>query len=102
MLEHQMLRLRWATYASKKLEYENGIKGTIHKKDDDAPDSLRYFMTLMPDLKFDNVEADHGAPLMHHFKDAGTPIERYAGAQYKQPDSIYEVYESESNWGFEN
>lgn len=56
ILEHQMERLRWATYASKKLEFENAPKGTIHKKDDDAPDSLRYFMTLMPDLKFANVK----------------------------------------------
>ena len=53
ILEKQMLRLRWATYASKKHEYENAPKKEIHKKDDDAPDSLRYFMTLMPSLSFD-------------------------------------------------
>lgn len=55
ILEHQFKRLRWATYASKKLETENAPKGTIHKKDDDVPDSVRYFMTLVPDLSFEQL-----------------------------------------------
>lgn len=56
ILEKQMRKLRWDTYASKKMISEKGPKGTIRKVDDDGPDSLRYFMTLMPDLKFDNIK----------------------------------------------
>jgi phage terminase large subunit-like protein len=105
MLEHQMQRLRWATYASKKLEYENAPKGTIHKKDDDAPDSLRYFMTLMPDLKFSNVEDKrpsvqhiHAVPMAEEFnfdrmlspQDTSDPMES---------SSMFTVY---SNYAMEN
>src|SRR5690606_16242186 len=46
----QMKSLRWATYASKKVEYNSNPQERIHKKDDHAPDSARYFFTLMPDL----------------------------------------------------
>lgn len=93
MLEHQMLRLRWATYASKKSEYENAPKGTIHKKDDDAPDSLRYFMTLMPDLKFKieravNTHGNHlGAVRMSDSID-------FDRMTYEQPKSVYDIFES--------
>lgn len=116
MLKHQMARLRWATYASKKLQEDNAPKGTIHKKDDDAPDSLRYFMTLMPDLKFSNVDTG-GMPPMHHMnategsgdfnydRMSSTPATVDAlDMSYAESvsSSIYEVYETESNWGFEN
>lgn len=47
----QMKKLRWATYSSKKVEYDNNPQEKIHKKDDHAPDSARYFFTLMPDLR---------------------------------------------------
>ena len=45
-----MEHLRWATYTSKKLQYENNKQEKIHKKDDHASDSARYFFTFMPDL----------------------------------------------------
>jgi hypothetical protein len=105
MLEHQMQRLRWATYASKKLEYENAPKGTIHKKDDDAPDSLRYFMTLMPDLKFSNVEDKspsvqhiHAVPMAEEFN-----FDRLLSPQNNsdpfESSSMFTVY---SNYAMEN
>lgn len=46
----EMKRLRWATYSSRKLQMENNKKDAIHKKDDHACDSARYFFTFMPDL----------------------------------------------------
>lgn len=49
-LIREMRLLRWATYASKKMQYENNKHEKIHKKDDHAPDSARYFFTFMPDL----------------------------------------------------
>lgn len=102
-LEHQMMRLRWATYASKKLQFDNAPKGTIHKKDDDAPDSLRYFMTLQPDMAFDNkgnrVSAnmqtiDAVRDMLVPYRDTGTP-----GLMPRE--SVYHVYDSPDTWEFE-
>lgn len=50
ILEKQMKNIHYAKWSSKKLEFEKAPKLEIDKKDDDAPDSLRYFMTLMDDL----------------------------------------------------
>lgn len=46
----EMQRLRWKTYATKKMQYANNKIDQIHKKDDHACDSARYFFTLLPDL----------------------------------------------------
>lgn len=46
----EMRRLRWKKYASKKMQYENNKSEQIHKKDDHACDSARYFFTCMPEL----------------------------------------------------
>ena len=49
-LIEEMLQLRWATWANKKAQFQNNKKEQIHKKDDHACDSARYFFTLLPDL----------------------------------------------------
>lgn len=49
-LINEMLRLRWKTWANRKMAYENNKHEQIHKKDDHACDSARYFFTLLPDL----------------------------------------------------
>jgi phage terminase large subunit-like protein len=49
-LINEMLRLRWKTWANRKGQYENNKHEQIHKKDDHACDSARYFFTLLPDL----------------------------------------------------
>jgi len=50
MLVKEMARLRWKTYSSKKVASQVNKQDAIHKKDDHAPDSTRYFFTLLPDL----------------------------------------------------
>lgn len=50
-LIRELKKLRWATYSSDKTAYEMNKQEEIHKKDDHAADSARYFMTLMPDLR---------------------------------------------------
>jgi phage terminase large subunit-like protein len=50
-LIREMQRLRWRTWAGRKAQYENNPQEQIHKKDDHAPDSARYFFTCLPDLK---------------------------------------------------
>lgn len=46
----EMRRLRWKTFASKKMQFDNNPQEKIHKKDDHACDSDRYFHTFLPDL----------------------------------------------------
>lgn len=50
-LIRELKKLRWAAYASDKQAYDMNKQEEIHKKDDHAADSARYFMTLMPDLR---------------------------------------------------
>jgi len=49
-LIREMKKLRFAQAESQKVAYRSNPKEEIHKKDDHSPDSLRYFMTQMPDL----------------------------------------------------
>ena len=49
-LIRELKKLRWATYDSTKMSYDRNKREEIHKKDDHAADSVRYFFTLMPDL----------------------------------------------------
>ncbi len=53
-LIRELKKLRWATYSSDKQAYAMNKQEEIHKKDDHAADSMRYFMTLMPDLRPNN------------------------------------------------
>jgi phage terminase large subunit-like protein/quinol monooxygenase YgiN len=49
-LIREMQRLRWKTWASKKMAHDNNPHEAIHKKNDHSPDSARYFFTFLPDL----------------------------------------------------
>ena len=49
-LIREMKRLRWKTWANKRIANQNNKYDVIHKKDDHACDSARYFFTCMPDL----------------------------------------------------
>lgn len=55
-LIRELKKLRWATYSSDKMAYEMNKQETVHKKDDHAFDSARYFATLMPELAPDPNE----------------------------------------------
>lgn len=46
----EMKKLRWGTYSSDKTAYEMNKQEVVHKKDDHAFDSARYFATTRPDL----------------------------------------------------
>lgn len=46
----EMKKLRWRTFSSKKANFQNNRQEQIHKKDDHACDSARYFFSFMPDL----------------------------------------------------
>jgi phage terminase large subunit-like protein len=52
----ELLRLRWKTWSSRENQFKNNKHETIHKKDDHAADSLRYFATFLPDLRPDQLD----------------------------------------------
>lgn len=49
-LIRELKKLRWKTYSSDRVSYDSNVQEAVHKKDDHAFDSCRYFSTLMPDL----------------------------------------------------
>lgn len=81
VLEKQMANLRWEKYDSKKLEYKKAPKTTIDKKHDDAPDSLRYFITLMDDLTPDRVaDLQRNSSMIHsvpYYDPIARPLQEY-------------------------
>lgn len=93
ILEKQMKNLRWESYDSKKLEYKKALKVTIEKKNDDAPDSLRYFITLTDDLTpealADIQKNPNLIPSVPYYNPYAPPI----------PD--YQVYQSSTLYGIE-
>lgn len=108
ILERQMSRLHWDKYASRKMEYENAPKETIHKKDDDGPDSLRYFFTLMPDLTFEvgSTRKEKENPL--NAVPYASPSNSYAGFNGEMAvladssDRTFTIYEDGDIYSLEN
>ena len=49
-LIREMKKLRWASYESSKKAFDTNKLEEVHKKDDHAFDSARYFFTFMPEL----------------------------------------------------
>lgn len=49
-LVRELQRVRWKIYETSKKRRDNNAREEVHKKDDHAPDSARYFFSLMPDL----------------------------------------------------
>ncbi len=92
-LEKQMKNLRWEKYDSKKLEYKKALKVTIDKKNDDAPDSLRYFITLMDDLTPERIQDIQKNPNLI------PSVPYYNG--YAPPIPDYQVYGNSTLAGIE-
>lgn len=57
----ELRKLHWSTYSSGKLNDRSNKKEEVHKKDDHAFDSSRYFFTMMPDLAPDEVWKPEGS-----------------------------------------
>lgn len=85
----EMRRLRWKKYASKKMQMEHNKTEQIHKKDDHACDSARYFFTLMPDLGGNEFIGEQG-PYIEPAKvdtDYGLALLRSINEGLPDPDS---------------
>lgn len=61
-LIRELKKLRWATYASERMAYDLNKQEVVHKKDDHAFDSARYFATTRPDLTPVPIERTNEAP----------------------------------------
>lgn len=104
-LIREMRRLRWKKYESKKKQGENNKSEQIHKKDDHACDSARYFFTCMPDLTPEDYidpdapdiaapkfNADYGAALLKAVTE-GRPMPQNDEWQLYEGVDLAELFE---------
>lgn len=61
-LIREMKQLHWEFYTSPRMEDANNARETIHKKDDHAPDALRYFFTFLPEISPLGLDLLHVKP----------------------------------------
>lgn len=89
----EMKKLRWKTYTSRKLQFDNNKREEVHKKDDHACDSARYFFSFMPDLTpdqpLDSSEAMMDAIARHSSQVQAVPMVPVAGRV--DPDSSFKI-----------
>lgn len=71
-LIHELQRLSWKTWASRKMADRNNKYDQINKKDDHAFDSCRYFFTFLPDLQGHELIEPGKQPLL--IPGATTPV----------------------------
>lgn len=96
ILEKQMKNLRWEKYESKKMDQKKAPKTTIDKKNDDAPDSLRYFITLQDDLTPEKVTDLQRSPQLLPSVPYHNPIAEPIGAS-----NDYQRFEGSIYYGME-
>lgn len=94
ILEQQLKNLRWEMYESKTMNDKKPLKTTIDKKNDDGPDSLRYFITLMDDLTPNRLAA-----IQNSREDIPSPY--YSGIAEKMQND-YTRYSSSDVYRMEN
>lgn len=56
----ELKNLRWKVYSSKKVRYDNNPQEEVHKKDDHAFDSAKYFATFLMELAPDVITKSLG------------------------------------------
>lgn len=90
----ELKKLRWKKYASKKQDYENNKREEVHKKDDHAFDSARYFSTFLPLLNMDDYVDPQEPPSPQDEKAKRERLD-YAGAMLR---AIDEGNPSDTDW----
>lgn len=96
-LIRELKKLRWDAPESQRLAYRTNGREGIYKKDDHASDSLRYFMTLLPDLRPVVEEPKRG----HHdglvsYEDLLVRIANDENSQYVYDHSIDPGWQTQS------
>lgn len=75
-LIRELQRVRWKIYENAKKKHDNNPREEIHKKDDHAPDSARYFFSLMPDMYI----PPQGSPNRDHVPTANQVVQEALAA----------------------
>lgn len=81
-LIRELQRLRWASYESDKKAYDMNRKEEVHKRDDHAFDSAKYFATLMPDLRPLIDETVDGNPIHLTFTQIMEKLQNDPGVEF--------------------
>lgn len=109
IFEKQMSRLHYDKWASKKLEYDSAPKLTINKRDDDAPDSARYFFTLQPNLYIKDGDAEvrvrreaGGLVAVEGVTPWNQKIGQFDDGLIHNYNSDYTIYEGSGMYGIDN
>lgn len=92
----EMKKLRWATFSSKKVQFLNNRQEKVHKKDDHACDSTRYFFSFMPDLTPSEVKEDNTAAMEQHASVIGAVAGSEPGAD--KWDEFIKMKPSRTDW----
>lgn len=107
-LIRELKKLRWAAYESDKKAYDLNKQETVHKRDDHAFDSAKYFATLMPDLRPDMSAMERPAPVtlgyaefMQRLAEEGAELASDVAGEPRWTREVYEapaVLEEEPAW----
>lgn len=92
-LHKELKKLRYASYESQKMAYDKNKQEIVHKKDDHAFDSSRYFFTLMPDLSPEDVFAT-AQDYRYGSRSYAEVISEMSAAQQQ----TWDVQEADSDW----
>jgi len=81
-LIRELQRMRFASYESDKKAYDTNAKEEVHKKDDHAFDSAKYFATVMPDLRPLIDETTDGNPIHLTFTEMMEVLQNDSGVAF--------------------
>ena len=101
-LIRELKKLRWKTYSSDKQAYDTNKQEEIHKKDDHAADSARYFMTLMPDLRPNSgreLTRNEKTPTTISYMDLLAKMANDPNVHFVDDDSSTIPWETTESWG---
>lgn len=88
---------RWARHASRKIEMSKAPKKEPEKKNDDALDSLRYFVTTMADLTPSKMESL--AREIHYFQGKRITPHSWEDDELAHPhEDMANIYHDDESW----
>lgn len=97
-LIREMMRLRWKIYETAKKRKDNNPRPELHKKDDHAPDSARYFFGMMPDLYIPKPEDTKVRDLNKIVHDIMNPVTTAVGPGYFDTNNWGRAPEPSTEW----
>lgn len=90
----ELERLRWKTYSSKRMQYDNNPQEKVHEKNDHAFDSAKYFATFLPELAPEPIRAVEGFKRQVGMRYDEALILEAQRREEKTLDTVWETIES--------